>query len=299
MEFRQLEAFIATVDHRSFSAAAEALYLSQPTISSHIQALEGELQTKLIRRTTKKFEITPEGQQLYEYAVALIRLQQKAVSELSNTGVRELHIGASSVPGQCILPSILAGYRQATANANFRITNADSLDIIQKVESGTLDLGLVGMCTESKHCIFEPFATDELVIAAPNTTYFLNKYGNKFSMQLLKEPMIMRTEQSGTKQEAERLLQHFGLTDQDLNIVASMNDAEALRNCIIQGLGISIVSHRMVKEQEKQGSLLIYKLGDHVKPRKFYLVYQDGPYLPKAADAFIRYIRQLAEDTQI
>ena len=92
MEFRQLEAFVATVDHRSFSAAAEALYLSQPTISSHIQALEGELQTKLIRRTTKKFEITPEGQQLYEYAVALIRLQQKAVSELSNEDTRAMEI---------------------------------------------------------------------------------------------------------------------------------------------------------------------------------------------------------------
>jgi DNA-binding transcriptional LysR family regulator len=299
MEFRQLEAFIATVDHRSFSAAAEALYLSQPTISSHIQALEGELQTKLIRRTTKKFEITPEGQQLYEYALALIRLQQKAISELSNTGVRELHIGASSVPGQCILPSILADYRQVYPNSNFRITNADSMDIIQKVESGTLDLGLVGMCTESKHCVFEPFATDELVIAAPNNVYFQTKYGGKFSPQLLKEPMIMRTEQSGTKQEAEHLLQKFGLTDQDLNIVASMNDAEALRNCIIQGLGISIVSHKMVMQQEQQGTLLIYKMDQYVQPRKFYLVYQDGPYLPKAADAFIRHIRHLAEQSEI
>lgn len=299
MEFRQLEAFIATVDHRSFSAAAEALYLSQPTISSHIQALEGELQTKLIRRTTKKFEITPEGQQLYEYALALIRLQQKAISELSNTGVRELHIGASSVPGQCILPSILADYRQVYPNSNFRITNADSMDIIQKVESGTLDLGLVGMCTESKHCVFEPFATDELVIAAPNNVYFQTKYNGKFSPQLLKEPMIMRTEQSGTKQEAELLLQKFGLTDQDLNIVASMNDAEALRNCIIQGLGISIVSHKMVMQQEQQGTLLIYKMDQYVQPRKFYLVYQDGPYLPKAADAFIRHIRHLAEQSEI
>lgn len=299
MEFRQLEAFIATVDHRSFSAAAEALYLSQPTISSHIQALENELQTKLIRRTTKKFEITHEGQQLYEYAVALIRLQQKAVSELSNTGVRELHIGASSVPGQCILPGILAGYRADNPTANFRITNADSMDIIQKVESGTLDVGLVGMCTESRHCVFEPFATDELVIAAPNNAYFQNKYGNKFTVQLLREPIIMRTEQSGTKQEAERLLHQLGMTDQDLNIVASMNDAEALRNCVIQGLGISIMSHKMVKQQEKQGSLLIYKLDEHVKPRKFYLVYQDGPYLPRAADAFIRYIRNLAESQHL
>ena len=299
MEFRQLEAFIATVDHRSFSAAAEALYLSQPTISSHIQALEGELQTKLIRRTTKKFEITPEGQQLYEYALALIRLQQKAVSELSNTGVRELHIGASSVPGQCILPSILADYRTSHPSSNFRITNADSMDIIQKVESGTLDLGLVGMCTESKHCVFEPFAVDELVIATPNNEYFQTKYNGKFSPNLLKEPMIMRTEQSGTKQEAERLLQKFGLSEQDLNIVASMNDAEALRNCIIHGLGVSIVSHKMVMQQEQQGTLLIYKMDQYVKPRKFYLVYQDGPYLPKAADAFIRHIRQLSEQEKI
>lgn len=293
MEFRQLEAFVATVDHRSFSAAAEALYLSQPTISSHIQALESELQTKLIRRTTKKFEITAEGQQLYEYAIALIRLQQKAVSELSNTGTRELHIGASSVPGQCILPGLLAGYREISPSVNFQITNADSMDIIQKVESGTLDLGLVGMCTESKHCIFEAFATDELVVAAPNTPYFREKYGTEFSLQLMKEPMIMRAEQSGTKQQAERLLQQLGLSEHDLNIVATMNDAETLRNCIIHGLGISIVSHRVVQEQERQGSLLIYRVADYVVPRKFYLVYQDGPYLPKAADAFIRYLRQL------
>lgn len=294
MEFRQLEAFVATVDHRSFSAAAEALYLSQPTISSHIQALESELQTKLIRRTTKKFEITPEGQQLYEYAVALIRLQQKAVSELSNTGMKELHIGASSVPGQCILPHVLAGYRETAPGVNFQITNADSLDIIQKVEAGTLDLGLVGMCKESRHCVFEVFAGDELVIAAPNTPYFREKYGTKFSMQLMKEPIIMRTEQSGTKQEADRLLQQLGLSEQDLNIVASMNDAEALRNCIIHGLGISIMSHRMVEEQGRQGNLLIYKMDKYVTPRKFYLVYQDGPYLPKAAEAFIRYLRELS-----
>ena len=97
----------------------------------------------------------------------------------------------------------------------------------------------------------------------------------------------------------ERLLQKFGLSDQDLNVVASMNDAEALRNCIIQGLGVSIVSHKMVLQQEQQGTLLIYKMDQYVKPRKFYLVYQDGPYLPKAADAFIRYVRQISENTNL
>ena len=78
MDFRQLEAFVSTVEHKSFSAAAAALYLSQPTISSHVHSLEKELRVQLIHRTTKRFEVTSEGQRLYEYAVALLQLQIQA-----------------------------------------------------------------------------------------------------------------------------------------------------------------------------------------------------------------------------
>ena len=168
MDFRQLEAFIATVDRQSFSAAADSLYLSQPTISSYIHSLERELNTQLIRRTTKKFEVTPNGQQLYDYAAALLRLQQKAITELSNTSVKELHIGTSSVPGQSILPRVLAGYRKEAPDVSAFVTHTDSMEVIQQVENGTLDVGLVGRKTECD-CVFEPIATDDLVIAAPTT----------------------------------------------------------------------------------------------------------------------------------
>jgi len=299
MDFRQLEAFVATVDHQSFSAAAEVLFLSQPTISSYIHSLEQELQTQLIRRTTKKFEVTPDGHQLYGYAKSLLQLQQKAISELSNTQLRDLHIGVSSVPGQCILPRLLALYREAFPEVKVHVTHMDSMDIIRQVESGTLDIGLVGRKTEGK-CVFEPIAQDELVVAVPNNSYFQERLERNIDVHaLMKEPFIMRTEQSGTQYEAEQLLQALGLSDKDLKIVARVNDAHALQNYVIQGLGISLVSHRMVKAEAQRGKLLVFPLGEYTRQRNFYLVFQEGPYLPKSALTFIRYIRELSRKKEL
>jgi len=104
----------------------------------------------------------------------------------------------------------------------------------------------------------------------------------------------MRTEQSGTQYEADQLLQSLGLSEKDLQIVARVNDAHALQNYVIQGLGISLVSHRMVKADAQRGKLLVYPLGQHARQRSFYLVFQEGPYLPKSAIAFIRYVRELS-----
>jgi DNA-binding transcriptional LysR family regulator len=150
------------------------------------------------------------------------------------------------------------------------------------------------------NCVFESIATDELVIAAPNNAYFREKYGDNADLkELLKEPFVMRTEQSGTQFEAEQLLQKLGLSEKDLQIVAKVNDAHALQNYVIQGLGISLVSHRMVKAEAQRGKLLVYPLGEYARKRNFYLVFQEGPYLPKAAIAFIRYIRDLSQKKEL
>ena len=293
MDFRQLEAFVATVDHQSFSGAAEAMYLSQPTISSHIHSLERELHAQLIRRTTKRFEVTQEGQLLYEYAVAMLRLQQKAFQELSNAGTRDLHIGVSSVPGRCILPPVLAGYHTVAPEVSIHITHAQSMDVIQKVEAGTLDVGIVGMKTEAR-CLFEPIATDEMVLVIPTTPYYQSKYGPDASVKaILREPVILRTGESGTQREADAVLESLKINEKELNVVARVNDAEAQRSYVVQGLGVSVVSYRMVQEQERQGKLRVFHLGSFTQPRKFYLIFQEGPYLPKAAETFIRYLREL------
>ena len=292
MDFRQLEAFVSTVEHKSFSAAAAALYLSQPTISSHVHSLEKELQVQLIHRTTKRFEVTSEGQRLYEYAVALLQLQKKAINELSDAPKKELHIGASSVPGQCILPQILGNYRQLCPDVCFQVVFSDSLDIIQQVSNGTLDIGLVGTTAESR-CAFVPFVSDELVVAVPNTPHYqeLISSGPPLS-QLLKEPIIMRTDHSGTMRETQQFLQSLQISMDDLNIIAYMNDAAAIQNCVIQGLGVSIMSRQTVEASAQRGDLLMVPLGEHALLRKLYIVYRESEFLPRTSLDFIRFFAE-------
>ena len=292
MDFRQLEAFVSTVEHKSFSAAAAALYLSQPTISSHVHSLEKELRVQLIHRTTKRFEVTSEGQRLYEYAVALLQLQKKAINELSDAPKKELHIGASSVPGQCILPQILGNYRQLCPDVCFQVVFSDSLDIIQQVSNGTLDIGLVGTTAESS-CAFVPFVSDELVVAVPNTPHYQELISSRTPLsQLLKEPIIMRTDHSGTMRETQQFLQRLQISMDDLNIIAYMNDAAAIQNCVIQGLGVSIMSRQTVEASAQRGDLLMIPLGEHALLRKLYIVYRESEFLPRTSLDFIRFFAE-------
>ena len=110
MDIRQLEAYVYTVKYRSFSLAAQKLYLSQPTVSAHICNLEKELHTQLLQRTTKALSMTPAGRRLYSYAAEILDLRHKAILELTSQQEATLHIGVSSVPSLHLLPELLAAY---------------------------------------------------------------------------------------------------------------------------------------------------------------------------------------------
>ena len=221
MDIRQLEAFVYTVKYQSFSLAAQKLYLSQPTVSSHINNLEKELHTQLLKRTTKSLSVTPAGQTLYNYAAEILNLQQKAILELSDKNQKLLHIGVSSVPSLYLLPELLSAYHQEMPDVRFRTSCSDSLDVIRKVTDGTCDIGLVGTKISDTPCRFLPVTSDELVIAAPATPHFQAclELKDPVSM-LLKEPFLLREDTSGTKQETLYYLKNRGLSLDDLNVIA-------------------------------------------------------------------------------
>ena len=193
MDIRQLEAYVYTVKYRSFSLAAQKLYLSQPTVSAHICNLEKELHTQLLKRTTKTLSVTPAGQTLYNYAAEILDLRHKAILELSNEQKTMLHIGVSSVPSLYLLPELLAAYHEKTPEIRFRTSCSDSLDVINKVADSTCDIGLVGTKTAETNCEFLPVASDELVIATPNTPHFRAYQGQPDPLTaLLREPFLLR-----------------------------------------------------------------------------------------------------------
>ena len=293
MDIRQLEAFVYTVKTKSFSEAAKRLYLSQPTISAHIHALEQELQTQLIRRTTKTLSVTPAGMRLYDYATSILTLQQKAVAELSDHNKSGLHIGASSVPSLYSLPELLSAYHKETPDIHFHTYCSDSLDVIRKVNDNTFDIGFVGTTCDDTSCKFLPYASDELVIATPATPHFKAYKEHPDTLkQLLCEPFLIREDNSGTRQETLNFLKSMGISMDDLHIIAIMNDPDALKQCIFLGLGISILSRAAVEADAAQEKLLVFPLGDSAFLRRLYVVYSPDRYMPEKTRNLLHFIKK-------
>ena len=277
MDIRQLEAFVYTVKYQSFSLAAQKLYLSQPTVSSHINNLEKELHTQLLKRTTKSLSVTPAGQTLYNYAAEILNLQQKAILELSDKNQKLLHIGVSFVPSLYLLPELLSAYHQEMPDVRFRTSCSDSLDVIRKVTP----------------CRFLPVTSDELVIAATATPHFQAclELKDPVSM-LLKEPFLLREDTSGTKQETLYYLKNRGLSLDDLNVIAVMDDAASLIRCITLGMGISILSRATVQNDAQLGKLLIIPLEQSAFLRKLYIVYSSTQFMSEQTAHFFAFMKQ-------
>ena len=257
MDIRQLEAFVDTVKYKSFSEAAKRLFLSQPTISAHVRALEKELNTKLINRTTKGFEITESGKRLFVYAQRIVELKERAEEELKSPSGEILNIGSSSVPAISVLPKYMALLKKASPSLCIRVTVSDSIDIIEKLCDGVVEIGLVGARDKLSECSFIPFEKDELVIVE----------------KLLREPFIMREDRSGTKLETESFLAEAGYSMSDLNITAYINNSTALCGCIGEGLGISVMSKKAVLSSESASRLLVCPIRKNSVCRDLYIAY--------------------------
>ena len=121
MELKQLQSFCAVVKYKSFTKAAEKLYLSQPTVSTHVRQLEEEFQTSLIVRTTKSVEVTPRGQELYECACNIVNLRDNLMRSWSDEDEKMIRIGASTIPSAYMLPQILPAFRAIWPASQFHV----------------------------------------------------------------------------------------------------------------------------------------------------------------------------------
>ncbi len=289
MEFRQLEAFAAVADLKSFSKAADHLFISQSTVSSHIKNLENELGKKLIQRTTKSIHLTLEGQTFLQYARRILETKAAAIHALNNTGETVLHIGASTIPSGYLLPHILNRFHKTYPSAYFRIQQGDSREIEEKILDGTIQLGLIGEAHPSSKCVSLPFCTDQLVLATPATDHYLKlKKQSPDIYRLLMEPVIIREQGSGTKKAADRYLDELNIHRQQLNVVAQINDLESIKQMITAGMGVSILSRFSIADLESRGQLIVYPIESAIT-RQFYISYMKSHSLPPALQEFIAF----------
>ena len=289
MEFKQLEAFVAVVDYGSFSEAARKLYLTQPTISTHIRSLEEELHTRLIIRTTKKLTITPKGYQLYDSAVRMLDIRNNLFENFTGSKKQIIDLAASTIPSSYLLPELMAGFGRMYPDVYFHSWQTDSAGAISRVLDGSVDLALTGQNTGDDSCIFIPFCQDDMVIATPvNDHYLLLKERPVTFSDFLKDPIIIRERGSGTKKEMDIFLENAGIEPSSLNVVARMNDLESIKKSIVNGLGISILSARSAVDLKKTKQILLFPLEGTAHKRSFYIVCSKNRILKAHVRQFIQ-----------
>ena len=292
MEFKQLEAFVAVVDYGSFSEAARKLYLTQPTISTHIRSLEEELHTRLIIRTTKKLTITPKGYQLYDSAVRMLDIRNNLFENFTGAKKQIIDLAASTIPSSYLLPELMAGFGRMYPDVYFHSWQTDSAGAISRVLDGSVDLALTGQNTGDDSCIFIPFCQDDMVIATPVNDHYLQLKERPVTFSdFLKDPIIIRERGSGTKKEMDIFLENAGIEPSSLNVVARMNDLESIKKSIVNGLGISILSARSAVDLKKTKQILLFPLEGTAHKRSFYIVCSKNRILKAHVRQFIQYVK--------
>lgn len=292
MDFKQLQSFVSVVKYKSFTQAAQHLYLSQPTISAHVSQLENELGNRLIIRTTKNIEITPKGLEIYEYAVNILNLRDRMVELCHSQTQTIIHVGASTIPSTYILPDILAEFGSLYADTYFSLHQNNSQGIIDGVKEGLFDVGLIGMPAKDDTLECIPFFQDQMVLITPANEHYLElKQQKDFSvLDLLKEPIILREKGSGSKKTADHFLNKIGVSENDLQIVARINDQEAIKNLVAGGLGISILSEIAARSFITEKRVLGFPLSDHQITRNLYVIFQKSHISDSYINAFVQFI---------
>lgn len=297
MKIKQLEVFVAVADCRSFSGAARALYLSQPTVSAYISSLEKELGAKLFARNTKAVHVTEQGRLLYRYAREMLALQNKIFEVFAGDSHKEqarLVVAASTVPSRYLLADILAGYKEKYPHGQLEVRESDSIQVIRDVAENVVDIGFTGTLLEDKNCRYVPFYEDELVLIMPNTEKYRRILEQETSLDwLVQEPFLMREEGSGTRKEAEKLLRAAGVDVEKLYIAANVESTETIKRSVKNGIGVTVISSLAVKEELEAGHVLTFPMGKNRSTRKLYLVYNSGSPLSKQAEGLVRIVQEL------
>lgn len=297
MNLKQLEAFVKVAEDGSFSKAAKALFLTQPTISAHISSLEKELNARLFVRNTKEVSLSEDGKELYQYASQMVELEKKIeeiFSEESRKDTKCITIASSTIPAQYILPGILTSFNEKFPTEQFKVMEMDSSKVIEMVVGHMADIGFTGTVLEKKHCKYIPFYNDELVLITPNNEKFRNYAEDKENLEWLRvEGMIMREEGSGTRKEAEKLLKSIGIMTEELNVVATIENAEAIKRSVRSGMGVTVISRLAAQEEIEAGYVLEFKLAPGGGGRDLNIVYNKNYHLSTSAERFLKVVKKM------
>ena len=293
MDTRQLAAFCAVVERRSFSRAAEALGVTQPAVSLQVRALEKRLGAQLLDRSGRQVEPTEAGRRLYRGAQRLLELEEQLVAEVAAGGdgalAGALEIGASTGPAAVVLPLLLCEFQRAHPAVRVRLAVHDTQTVVDLVAGRELQLGIVGAARRHRGVRFEPFLRDEVILACPPGHPFA---GRQVSLEELREePPILMQEGAGVRQIVEDELRRLGLRLRDLEVTLELGLQESVRSAVAAGYGVAFISRTAVEADLAAGRLAAARVEGMDARREISLVRATNRVPTRAAAAFVAFAR--------
>jgi len=299
-DLRQLEIFCRVVELQSFSRAAEAVFLTQASVSERISGLENSLGVKLLDRLGRQILPTKAGELLYQHAIRLLDMKKTAILEMEDfLGLKqgEISLGGSTIPGEYILPGIIGRFHEKYPFISIKLTVSDTVEIQKLVLNGNLELGVIGSRSANKDLIHYDLWKDELVLVVNARHRWTDKKTISIN-ELLEEPFILREPGSGTQKIIEDAFKKSGIdVIHSLNSAICFGSSTSVKEGIKSGIGVSIISSRAIETELRSGELKTIRIkGLPAIKRNFYLIRDKRRVPSPACRVMLEFLQASARD---
>jgi DNA-binding transcriptional LysR family regulator len=292
MDLRQLETFERIVERGSFSGAADALGVTQPAVSQQMRTLERAVGGPLFDRRGRRLALTPRGEVVHRHTQRLLAVGddlRRELAEGAGAPSGQLVVGASTGPGDYVLPRLLGGFHREYPDVSVSLTVEATRTIIERVLERDLELGVVGARRPHRSLHYEPFLHDRVVLVVPPGHRFA---GRRVTLEeLTSEPLVLMQEGSGVRSVIEDELRAAGVPPRRLRVAMVMGLNESAKAAVEEGHGVSFLSSLAVEKELRLGTLATASVSGIEAGRDFYAVRPARRGSPQPIEAFMAYCR--------
>jgi DNA-binding transcriptional LysR family regulator len=291
---QQLRLFAAVAEQKSVTRAAEEVHLTQPAVSIQIKRLEGKIGMPLIEHIGKELHLTVAGEEVFDAAKDILERLSDLETSLNDlrgevAGPLNIHVVSS---GKYFMPHLLGSFVRRYPKVEPRLEITNRAILLSSLAKNQSDLDIMGQPPEGVAVVEYPFLENILVVVARPDHPLAGKKKIPLA-KIAKERFVGRESGSGTRKAVEKLFHDKGL---DISAYIELDSAEGIKQGVIGGLGIGVLSKHSLRLELDAGELVILDVQGFPLRRRWYVSHREGKRLSRAAQLFLQYLQEEGEE---
>lgn len=285
MSLRNLRIFITVYEERNMTAAANKLFMTQPSVSQAIKELESHYGVALFERLSRKLYVTESGETLYQYATHIIKIFDELEDRLKEDALRKkIKIGANYTIGVALIPQYIEKFKIKYPDSEIMVIVNKSSLLIEMLRKNELDLIMIEETKNQSELIEDIFNNDRIVIIANPENHLLAQ-NEVTADDIVNEHLLLREKGAGARDLFESRMNAIGLF---IKPYWESTSTTALINAAENNMGIAVLPFQLVKEHIASGSLKEIKVSDMNFSRRLVIAYHKNKFLTSAMQEFIK-----------